>query len=210
MIDAALLTLRSVSGGLLAGHGAQKLFGAFRGPGLEGVSGMMDRMGLQPPDAWARVASATELAGGSLTALGLLSPLGPITAMGPMTIATTMAHWGRPIWVTEGGAELPVTNLAVFGAAALAGPGRYSLDSLLGIRLPRWMGFACAAGVAGGAVAAHMLRRPQPQAEQPQQAEPESAETQIEEREVELRAGADRRRAGSREAAQAHAEPGSV
>lgn len=208
MIDAALLLLRSVSGGLLAGHGAQKLFGAFRGPGLERVSGMMDRMGLQPPDAWARVAAASELAGGSLTALGFLSPLGPITAMGPMTIATTMAHWGRPIWVTEGGAELPVTNLAAYGALALAGPGRWSVDRLLGVRLPRWAGLTCAAGVAGGAVAAHMLRRPQP-AQPPAQPEPSPAEVQHEDREVELTAGAERAGVGRR-GGEVHAEPGTV
>lgn len=34
-----VLILRLVLGGLLAGHGAQKLFGHFNGPGLEGTSG---------------------------------------------------------------------------------------------------------------------------------------------------------------------------
>ena len=56
-----------------------------------------------------------------------------------MGIATTKAHWGNPIWVTEGGAELPVTNIAAATALILNGPGKYSLDRALGIRLPGWI-----------------------------------------------------------------------
>jgi putative oxidoreductase len=41
--------------------------------------------------------------------------------------------------VTEGGAELPVTNMAITTALMLNGPGKYSLDRALGIRLPRWL-----------------------------------------------------------------------
>jgi putative oxidoreductase len=57
--------------------------------------------------------------------------------MGSMSMATATVHWGKPIWVTAGGAELPVTNMAIAGALTLAGPGQYSLDRALGIRLPR-------------------------------------------------------------------------
>lgn len=56
-----------------------------------------------------------------------------------MAMATTKAHWGRPIWVTEGGAELPVTNMAAATALILNGPGKYSLDQALGIGLPGWL-----------------------------------------------------------------------
>jgi putative oxidoreductase len=40
--------MRLVLGGLLTGHGAQKLFGSFSGPGLEGTSGFMEMLGLTP------------------------------------------------------------------------------------------------------------------------------------------------------------------
>lgn len=135
--DAGLLILRLVVGGLLAGHGSQKLFGWFSGPGLKGTAGMVESMGFKPGPPWAVVASASEFGGGVLTATGLLHPLGPIGTLGSMFVAATKVHWGKPIWVTKGGAELPVINMAVALALTMTGPGRFSLDHLLGIRLPR-------------------------------------------------------------------------
>ena len=137
MRDIGLLILRLTMGGLLAGHGSQKLFGWFSGPGLKGTAGWLESLGLKPGTPWATVAAASEFGGGTLTALGLLHPLGPIGTMGGMVMATAKAHWGKPIWVTQGGAELPVINLAIALALTLTGPGRFSLDQVLGIRLPR-------------------------------------------------------------------------
>ena len=137
MRDIGLLILRLTMGGLLAGHGSQKLFGWFSGPGLKGTAGWLESLGLKPGTPWATVASASEFGGGTLTALGLLHPLGPIATMGGMVMATAKAHWGKPIWVTQGGAELPVINLAIALALTLTGPGCFSLDQVLGIRLPR-------------------------------------------------------------------------
>ena len=137
--DLAALILRVALGGLLAGHGSQKAFGWFNGPGLEGTSGFMEMLGLRPGRAWGTLAALSELGGGVLTVLGLLNPLGPLGLIGSMSIATTKAHWDKPIWVTEGGAELPVTNIAVATALMLNGSGKYSLDRALGIRLPGWL-----------------------------------------------------------------------
>jgi putative oxidoreductase len=74
-----------------------------------------------------------------LTLLGLFNPVGPLSVIGAMSMATATAHKGKPIWVTEGGAELPVLNIATAMALMLNGPDRYSLDRALGIRLPRWL-----------------------------------------------------------------------
>lgn len=149
MQDAGLLVLRLTTGGLLAGHGVQKLFGWFSGPGLKGTAGWLESMGLTPGKAWATAASSSEFGGGLLTSLGLLHPLGPIAEMSAMLMATFKAHWGKPIWVTSGGAELPATNMASALALILTGPGRFSLDRLFGIRLPRPLviGIATAAAV---------------------------------------------------------------
>jgi putative oxidoreductase len=148
--DLGLLLLRVVSGGLLAGHGAQKLFGWFGGAGPRGTARFIESMGIRPAGVWALAAGSSELAGGTLTALGLLWPLGPVTATAPMGMAVGRVHWGRPIWATEGGGELPVTNLAISAALAMTGPGRLSLDHLLRLRLPRWLAVLSAAGVTAG------------------------------------------------------------
>src|SRR4030081_2280152 len=84
MTGLALLMLRLVTGGLLIGHGAQKLFGAFGGKGVEGTAQGFKKMGLEWAQEWAQVAGGAEVAGGALTALGLLSPIGPIITTAPM------------------------------------------------------------------------------------------------------------------------------
>lgn len=148
MTDLARLIVRLVMGGLLAGHGAQKLFGWFGGPGPEGTRGMMEGLELQPAHRWAFIAGVSEFGGGLLTALGALNPLGPLGVIGSMTMATAKVHWGKPIWGTSGGAELPVTNLSIAAALMIVGPGRYSVDHALGIRLPRLVGILGLIGVA--------------------------------------------------------------
>jgi len=144
MRDVGLLILRLGVGGLLAGHGSQKLFGWFSGPGLKGTAGWLESMGLTPGTSWATAASASELGGGMLTTLGFLHPLGPLSMMGSMIMATAKAHWGKPIWVTKGGAELPVVNMTSALALTFTGPGRFSLDHLFGIKLPRALVIAIA------------------------------------------------------------------
>src|SRR5215204_6726800 len=139
MNDAAALVVRLGQGSLMAGHGAQKLFGSFGGHGIEGTSGLMEMVGLRPGRPWALLAGVSEFGGGVLTALGLLNPLGPIGVIASMSMATAKAHWGKPIWATEGGAELPLIITLISGALLLSGPGKYSLDRALGIRLPAWV-----------------------------------------------------------------------
>jgi putative oxidoreductase len=100
----------------------------------------MEMLGLRPGRPWALLAGLSEFGGSVLTALGLLNPLGPIGVIASMSMAAAKAHWGKPIWVTEGGAELPVTKTLISTALLLSGPGKYSLDRALGIRLPAWVG----------------------------------------------------------------------
>jgi putative oxidoreductase len=154
MADFGLLMLRIVAGGLLAGHGAQKLFGWFEGPGIPGFTKHVQGMGLQPAHWWASLAAISEFGGGVLTALGFLHPVGPIALFGPMGMAIGKVHWGKPIWAMSGGAELPLTNVAAAAALMFTGPGRFSLDRLFGLRLPRYLvgltAFATLAGLVYG------------------------------------------------------------
>jgi len=154
MFDLAVLILRIAVGGMLAAHGAQKLFGAFGGPGLGGTQKIIESLGMRPAWFWAALAGLSELGGGILTALGFLSPLGPLGILAAMAIAVFRAHWGKPIWATQGGSELALMNAAIVIAIALAGPGRYSLDAALGVVLPAWIvGSAVALVVLGVASA---------------------------------------------------------
>lgn len=147
MRDLGLLIIRLTIGLLLAGHGSQKLFGWFGGYGLQGTGNWIETLGLRPGSRWAVLAAFGEFGGGLLTALGLFHPIGPLLTLGPMSVATGTVHAGKPIWVTEGGAELPVTNMAVATGLTLAGPGRFSLDHLLGIKLPPFLVVLSALGV---------------------------------------------------------------
>lgn len=147
MTSVALLIVRATVGGLLAGHGAQKLFGSFGGHGVDGTAGWLESLNLRPGRQWALIAGLSEFGGGVLTALGALNPLGPIIATGSMLMATLKVHLGKPIWVTAGGAELVVTNLAVLGGLLVAGPGKLSFDGLLGIRVPRWFSAVALVGM---------------------------------------------------------------
>lgn len=143
--DAGLLILRLVVGLLLAGHGAQKLFGWFHGPGLKGIANWLGSLGLRPVWFWAIMAGLSEFGGGLLLALGLLSPLGSLGIIGAMLVAILMVHRGQGLWNQNKGSELPLTNLAVALALALTGPGAYALDTALGITLPPltlWIGLA--------------------------------------------------------------------
>lgn len=135
----ALLILRWTLGSLMAGHGSQKLFGWFEGYGLQGTSGWLESLGLRPGKPWAIAAGLSEFGGGVLMVLGFLNPLGPLGVTGAMAMAIAKVHplFKKPIWATSGGAEFPLTNTAIASALMLMGPGKYSLDRALGVRLPR-------------------------------------------------------------------------
>jgi putative oxidoreductase len=132
----ALLVLRLVVGLLLAGHGAQKLFGWFGGTGLKGTAGWFATMGFKPGIAWAVMAGVLEFGGGLLFALGLFSPLGSLMIAASMLTAIAKVHWPK-LWATTGGFELPLVNLAVVIAVGLAGdPGGLALDRVYRTALP--------------------------------------------------------------------------
>jgi putative oxidoreductase len=181
MSDLGLLLLRVVSGGLLAGHGAQKLFGWFGGHGPGGTARFLESIGVKPGHRWAFAAGASEFGSGLLTALGFLWPIGPITELAPMAMAMGTVHWGKPIWATAGGGELPVINMATAVSLAMTGPGRLSLDRLLGVRM-RWpLTALAAAGVVGGVALGLYTRRSR-------QAEAEGAQPAVGSQEAEASA----------------------
>lgn len=91
-MKAGRLLVRLVIGGLFIGHGTQKLFGWFGGPGPEGTSGMMDKIGMHPPRRNALAAGLTETGGGALLAAGLATPLAAGSLIGVMITAIRKVH----------------------------------------------------------------------------------------------------------------------
>jgi putative oxidoreductase len=162
-IDAGLLVLRLTLGLYMAAHGAQKLFGWFGGVGLKGASDIMAQLGFHPPRAFAAVASLTEVSSGLLVALGALGPVGPALMVSVMIVAMVTVHWNGGAFAMNNGVELPLLFAAGAAALALTGPGRYALDSVLGIGAledPRLAFAALAVGIAGGLGNLALRRRP--------------------------------------------------
>ncbi|MFF1626939.1 DoxX family membrane protein [Streptomyces sp. NPDC058246] len=137
--DLGLLLLRLGTGGVLAAHGAQKLFGWFGGGGLEGTGAAMEAMGYTPGKQSATAAGLAEAGGGTLLALGLATPAAGAAAAGAMVGAASV-HAPNGFFAQSGGYEYAASLALTATGLAVTGPGRISLDHLLGHTVNRgWM-----------------------------------------------------------------------
>lgn len=152
MADAGLFAIRLVFGPYLFAHGAQKLFGWFHGMGFQAASKMLDTFGFRPAGLFVRVAALTEMTAAVLITLGLLGPVGPALMVSVMIVAC-VSVWRNGLFAVTGGAELSVLYGTVGVGLALVGPGRASLDFVLGLDTlwtPGIAGMVLAIGVLGG------------------------------------------------------------
>jgi putative oxidoreductase len=156
-MSAGILLLRLAVGLTLAAHGAQKLFGAFGGHGLEGTAQFLESLGFRPGRLHAWALGAGELVGGIMLATGLLTPLGAAAVIGVMAVAALVVHRPHGFFAENGGYEYPVTLALAAEAVAFTGPGRFSIDHLAGWHLagPGWgLAAAAIAAIAAGVVLA--------------------------------------------------------
>ncbi|CAM2765907.1 DoxX family protein [Corynebacterium jeikeium] len=124
--DVCITISRILVGIVLIAHGWQK----YNSWTIDGTAKSFDSMGVPWPNASAQIATYFELAAGVLLILGLLVRIvGPLLFI-QMAFAFGFAHWGKGVFVADGGWEL----VGVLGAAGLAlaasGSGRFSLDYL--------------------------------------------------------------------------------
>ncbi|MEV6578811.1 DoxX family protein [Streptomyces sp. NPDC051582] len=127
--DIGLLVLRLVVGLTMAGHGAQKLFGWFDGPGLSATGKGFTMSGYPAGDAMAVIAGLSETLGGLGLALGFLTPLAGAALTG--TFINVLAVRGLNTFFAPKGVELESVLFAGVIALTLTGPGRFSVDHLL-------------------------------------------------------------------------------
>ena len=123
--DIALAAVRIVTGGILAAHGAQKLFIY----GIAGVTGAFEGMGVPMAGVLAPIVTGIEFLGGIALVLGLFTPIAGLLLAAVMAGAFFQVHLAAGFFLPNG-----VEFVLVLGTAALAfasaGPGHYSLDAL--------------------------------------------------------------------------------
>ena len=154
-LNIGIAVLRLALGFVFIGHGAQKLFGWFGGPGFSGTTQMMNHLNLHPAQFWALVAGSGEFFGGLFLALGLLTPLAAAVIIGVMLMAILKVHLKNGVWNSNRGFEFPLMNALLAAFLGLFGPGAAALDTTLGFNYPTMVTFVIAlavvvVGVLGG------------------------------------------------------------
>jgi putative oxidoreductase len=152
---------RLLIGGLFVGHGTQKLFGWFGGPGLEGTEQMMGALEMHPTRANALAAGLSETAGGALLMAGAATPVAASSLIGTMITAIRKVHQPHGPWAAEGGWEYNAVLIAALVSFIDSGPGEPSVDGALGRQEwgPGWALGGLAAGLAASAAAIALGRR---------------------------------------------------
>jgi putative oxidoreductase len=131
-VSYGILFLRLVLGGIMAAHGAQKLFGWFGGSGPIGTAAGYRQLGFRAPLVMALAAGLAEFGSGLLLVAGLLTPLAALGIATVMVNAVAVVHWRNGFWNSKGGYEFNLLIWATAGATAAIGAGRFSLDRLIG------------------------------------------------------------------------------
>jgi len=127
LVELALTIVRVVAGIIFAGHGAQKLFGAFDGPGLEAIVKMMGTLGY--------FVTVGEFFGGLGLIVGFLSRFSAASLIVIMLGAIVHVHGKNGFFLqmdmSKSGCEFNVALIGLLLPTLIAGPGRYAIGRLL-------------------------------------------------------------------------------
>jgi len=124
--DWAALVLRVIFCGLLLYNHAFVKFALFR----DNPDSFPDPLGFGAAPSFYLVMFA-EMICGALVMLGLFTRPALIPLIITMTVALLRIHWENEI--TD--KELPLLYLAVYGAIFMLGPGRFSVDARMSVKL---------------------------------------------------------------------------
>ena len=133
----SLLIVRVFLGVIFFGHGAQKVFGWFGGPGLRGtIAYFKQSLGVPPP--LSVLAALTELLGGVGMIVGLLARPAAVGLIIVMLVAIATVHWRNGFFINwslePGKAHGFEMNFALIGmalAVLVGGAGAWSIDRYL-------------------------------------------------------------------------------
>jgi putative oxidoreductase len=124
------LPLRLVLATIFIGHGAQKVFGSFSGPGFTKFTSLPAPFPfMRPAWLWMGAAALSEMIGGVLLFLGFLTRVGAFLIACTMLTAIIAVHW--PAFFGPAGMEYPLALLAGCLALLISGGGMASVDRQL-------------------------------------------------------------------------------
>jgi|SRR5688572_376098 len=126
-VDMSLLVVRVVAGIIFAAHGAQKLFGAFGGPGLAGITA-------EPPNGLGLLGypvAIGEFFGGLGLIFGFLTRFSAASLIVIMIGAIAMVHGKNGFFLSEQGFEYNLALIGLLAPTLIAGPGRFAIGRYL-------------------------------------------------------------------------------
>lgn len=130
----APLAVRIPIGIIFVAHGAQKLFGAFGGYGLEGTGQFMASLGLTPGYLMALLAGSAEFFGGLALLFGVLVRPAAAALAFAMLVAIFSVHIGNGLFMDKNGYEYALALLAASASLLVSGAGRLSVDTAVAER----------------------------------------------------------------------------
>ena len=120
--DLGLLLIRLMLAVVFAYHGSQKMFGAFGGAGLEGMSGWLGSKNVPMPYVAAVLAASSQLLGSLSLLTGLFFRPLMVPLAFTMFVAVFVGHSDDPY----GKYEFALTLAVVVTGLALTGPGAFA------------------------------------------------------------------------------------
>jgi putative oxidoreductase len=121
------LILRTALGGTMIAHGVR------HGRTLDGTARWFESIGFRRPRLQARLSAAVEIAAGAAVAVGAATPLAGSAMVGTMAVAYRTVHRPNGYFVVAEGWEYVGFISAAAVALSALGPGRFSIDRLLGV-----------------------------------------------------------------------------
>jgi putative oxidoreductase len=128
-IELARLVLRLWLGITMIAHGVK------HGRSLKGTAGWFDSIGFKQAELQAKTSAVVEVGSGAALIAGIATPVAASAVVGTMAVAARTVHLENGFFITGEGYEYVTTITGATTALAALGPGKYSVDNLIGKHL---------------------------------------------------------------------------